>query len=74
VGQAIAFCGLSWLGKARQPDRRQKPIVCPTLTTQLACGSAALWGSQSWLPPAFSRRLEFLHFGTDFLTVPPRID
>jgi hypothetical protein len=35
VGQAIAFCGLSCLGKARQPDRRQKPIVCPTLTTQL---------------------------------------
>src|ERR1039457_7424479 len=27
-------------GKARQPDRRQKPIVCPTLTTQLGCGSA----------------------------------
>ena len=24
--------------------------------------------------PPFSRRLEFLHFGTDFLTVPPRID
>jgi hypothetical protein len=23
---------------------------------------AAMWGSQSWLPPAFSRRLEFLHF------------
>ena len=21
-----------------------------------------LWGSQSWLPLAFSRRLEFLHF------------
>jgi hypothetical protein len=21
------------------------------------CGFAALWGSQSWLPPAFSRRL-----------------
>jgi hypothetical protein len=20
------------------------------------CGAAALWGSQSWLPPAFSRR------------------
>src|ERR1017187_864055 len=26
VGQAIAFCGLSCLGKARQPDRRQKPM------------------------------------------------
>src|ERR1035438_10596214 len=37
-------------------------------------GVKQLWGSQSWLPPAFSRRLEFLHFGTDFLTVPPRID
>ena len=23
---------------------------------------------------AFSRLLEFLHFGTDFLTVPPRVD
>ena len=22
----------------------------------LGCGDAALWGSQSWLPPAFSRR------------------
>jgi hypothetical protein len=21
-----------------------------------------LWGSQAWLPPAFSRRLEFGHF------------
>src|ERR1039457_5153508 len=26
------------------------------------CGYAALWDSQCWLPPAFSRRLEFLHF------------
>src|ERR1039458_7656705 len=25
--------------------------------TLFGCGSAALWGSQSWLPPAFSRRL-----------------
>jgi hypothetical protein len=24
----------------------------------------SLWGSQSWLPPAFSRRLEFLHFSS----------
>jgi hypothetical protein len=23
---------------------------------------AVLWGSQSWLQPAFSRLLEFLHF------------
>src|ERR1035438_6963248 len=34
VGQAIAFCGLSCLGKARQPDRRQKPIVCPTIVRE----------------------------------------
>jgi hypothetical protein len=33
-----------------------------------------MWGQAFSLPPAFSRRLEFLHFGTDFLTVPPRID
>src|ERR1039458_6069226 len=59
VGQAIAFCGLSCLGKARQPDRRQKPIVCPTLTTQLGCCPAALYYTPlnssppakiSWLP------------------------
>ena len=28
--------------KRKRPDRRQKPIVCPTVTTQLGCGSAAL--------------------------------
>jgi hypothetical protein len=29
-GQIIAFRGLSSLTKARQVDRRQKTIVCPT--------------------------------------------
>jgi len=37
VGQAIAFCGLSCLGKP--PDRRQKPIVCPTPTALFGCGT-----------------------------------
>jgi hypothetical protein len=27
-----------------------------------AKAAGSLWGSQSWLPPAFSQRLEFLHF------------
>ena len=36
--------------------------------------AAPRWGQAFSLPPAFSRRLEFLHFGTDFLTVPPRVD
>ena len=36
--------------------------------------AAPMWGQAFSLPPAFSRRLEFLHFGTDFLTVPPRVD
>ena len=55
VGQAIAFCGLSCLAKAQRPDRRQKPIVCPTVTTQLSCGYAALWGGQFRTQPAFRR-------------------
>jgi hypothetical protein len=38
VGQVIAFCGLSCLGEARQHDRRQEPIICPTLTTPFGYG------------------------------------
>jgi hypothetical protein len=35
----------------------------------------SLWGSQSWLPPAFSRR-DALCRNTDFITVPngPRLE
>jgi hypothetical protein len=33
------------------PSRDRKGAIRST------CDPAALWGSQSWLPPAFSRRL-----------------
>ena len=55
--------------------------VLPVLWGRQSClqppfQTALLDMRESSIPaaPAESRRLEFLHFGTDFLTVPPRID
>src|ERR1700676_851046 len=38
----------------------------PNWDSGLALSGAANRGCQSWLPPAFSRRLEFLHFPAIF--------
>jgi hypothetical protein len=47
------------------PAKLHEKVWGPSLLVERASGP------QRRLP---SRRLEFLHFGTDFLTVPPRID
>src|ERR1017187_2678705 len=60
------------MGLSQIPAPPLSPGPDSSILRSFGCGHAALWGSQSWLPPAFSRRLEFLHFGTDFLTVPHR--
>src|SRR5262249_13370744 len=42
----------------RSPQKARTVLLCPRIPyrqQQFGCGSAALWGSHSWLQPAFSR-------------------
>src|ERR1019366_1136301 len=56
VGQTIAFCGMSWLAKARQNERRHKTIVCPITrqgaavnVTRTECGGILVTVGLTWV-------------------------
>jgi hypothetical protein len=51
----ILWGRLAACGRVGAPSGPGLPACLPTPRT-FGCGYAALWGSQSWLQPAFSRR------------------
>src|ERR1035438_5403686 len=65
---------LPWPGCSRNTGLPSPDGVPVGSGFQPAAGLLPGVSPQARRTPAKSRRLEFLHFGTDFLTVPPRVD